>query len=194
MESNIDLKLEIRKVLKSISSCVEFIHVKSHQDEECLYDDPPLPARLNVDADELTRLQYEKLENKHKKTMPHLDTQVISMTSRHSRLTNNIGEEFIRLRRDYFGEKAALKSWKIRPELAQSVDWEALHFNMSSWKFWERGSAIKCLHRLWDTGLRKYKWKQSHTNLCVACEQCVETCDHILKCQCMVVKKAREFF
>lgn len=83
---------------------------------------------------------------------------------------------------------AALRSWKINKGLAQNIDWKALDMNLSSLRHWERGASIKCLHRQWDTSLQKQKWNQSKTNVCAICEHCVESCDHVLKCQSPSIK------
>ena len=69
--------------------------------------------------------------------MPHLDAQVVPMICLGNRVTNNINDESIRVRIDFYGEQAALKSWKIDNRLAHSIDWEALIKNMNSWRHWK---------------------------------------------------------
>lgn len=155
MSSNIDLKMENRLILSKIKRPVMMTHVEAHQDKEIEYEDLPLPAQLNTDMDTLASHQYRHKISEHGKLMPHLPAQRVSLVVHGNRLPNDSTNEFIWLRRDYPGEMAALRSWKISKKNGKHVDWVALETNSKKWKKWEHGSAVKCIHRQWDTSARK---------------------------------------
>jgi len=90
MASNIDLKMEIRAILKKIKRWVKMTNVQAHQDEEIAYEDLPLSARLNTDMDNLTNHQYNHPISDHRKLMPHLPEQKISPVVHGNRLSHNM--------------------------------------------------------------------------------------------------------
>jgi len=117
LNSNLDVLFEIKKVRKNLKAKINFFHVDSHQDEDCPFEDLPLPARLNTIADSLASKEYAYPPPSLKRVMPHLEANVITFRNNHHRLTSNITNELIRLRRDFDGEKAALKRWNIKKSM-----------------------------------------------------------------------------
>jgi len=151
MSSNQDVVLEIRKILANLPVNIKFEHVEAHVDDDIPYDELTVPQKLKTNMDKLTKRQNSMSILEHLKLMPHLPEQIISLKANGYRLTQNIPAEFSRLWHDYLGEIAALEKWKINPKDANLVDWTALEFNFSQWNKRELGSAIKCIHRQWDT-------------------------------------------
>jgi len=169
-------------------------HVEAHQDEEVAYEDLPLPAQLNTDMDTLASHQYRHQIREHDELMPHLPAQKVSLIVHGNRLSHDIAGEFIRVRRDYPGEIAALRSWNISAKNGKLIDWAALESNSKKWKRWEHGSAVKCIHRQWDTSARKKDWGQSKDDRCPICNEERETCDHVLQCEEKIIFEARKIF
>jgi len=194
MSSNIDLKLEIRSILRKIKRPVIMTHVEAHQDEDVEYDDLPLPAQLNSDMNALASQQYRHKVNEHDELMPHLPAQKVSLVVHGNRLSHDIANEFIRVRRDYPGETAALRSWNINKKYGSLIDWTALESNSKKWKKREHGPAVKCIHRQWDTSARKKDWGQSKDDRCPICSNERETCDHVLQCEEKIIFEARKIF
>jgi len=194
MSSNIDLKLEIRSILRKIKRPVIMTHVEAHQDEEVEYDDLPLPAQLNSDMDDLASHQYRHQIREHDELMPHLPAQKVSLVVHGNRLSHDIANEFIRVQRDYPGETAALRSWNIHKKYGSLIDWTALESSSKKWKKWEHGPAVKCIHRQWDTSARKKDWDQSQDDRCPICSTERETCDHVLQCEEKIIFEARKIF
>jgi len=83
--------------------------------------------------------------------------------------------ELVRIRRDYSGEIAALKSWNINKEDAHNIHWVAIDTAVSRWGKYRRGGVLKCIHRWWDTSERKKRWGQADSNNCPLCNLAVET-------------------
>ena len=74
----------------------------------------------------------------------------------------------------------------------QEKYWNALQKTLSSWNKFQYGSAVKSIHRLWDTSARKQSWGQASNGNCPLCNMEPESCDHVL--QCKKTKKARKIF
>ena len=107
-------------------------------------------------------------------------------------MTNNTQLELIRIRRDFPGEVAALKSWGIKNKHKELIHWNALERVMEKKGRYNIGGYVKCLHRLWDTTARKKEWKQTKDGTCPLCKKDIETCDHIYKCEHELMTKSRD--
>jgi len=91
----LDVLFEIKKVCTNLKAKIFFFHVDSHQDEDCPFDDLPLPAQLNTLADSLASKEYEYPPPPWSKVMPHLEASVITFQNNHHRLTSNINNDVI---------------------------------------------------------------------------------------------------
>jgi len=56
MKCNMDVILEIQEEQKKLKSSLRLVHVKAHPDDDMMYEDLPLPAKLNVDMEKLAEL------------------------------------------------------------------------------------------------------------------------------------------
>jgi len=191
MTSNMDVILEIQSQVKDMKTKIVFTHVESHQDEHVPIKELPIRAQLNSKMDKIAEKQYNFSINEHYKKMPHLPAQQISFSSPWHRLTNNMESEFSRSRRDFIGEKEALRGWNIKETLAADVDWTSLEQSIRKWPKYGRGTPIKCLHDLWDTTKRKKDWQQTDSDTCPLCNVKVESTSHVLRCTHLLMVAAR---
>jgi len=192
LKSNLDILFEIQAVCKNMKPKIKLHHVDSHQDDEIPFIDLPLPLQLNCVADTLAEKEYCCPPPSLAAEMPHLQASIITFKNNDFRLTSNIPDELIKLRCDYDGERAALKSWNVNLKQATKIDWKAIDVTMKKWDAVQYGGAVKCVHRLWDTSGRKQDWGQASNGICSLCETCKETCDHVLRCR--ATKKVRKIF
>jgi len=192
LKSNLDVLFEIQAVCKRMKPKIKFHHADSHQDDEIPFIDLPLPLQLNSLADTLTEKEYRCAPPSLTAEMPHLQASIITFKNNDFKLTSNIPDELIKLRRDYDGERAALKSWGVNLKHARKIDWQAIDTTMKKWDAVQYGGAVKCVHRLWDTSGRKQDWGHASNGICALCETCKESCDHVL--QCRSTKKPEKYF
>jgi len=156
-----------------------------------MYEDLPLPAKLNTDMDKLAELQYEQPIKEHYTKMTHLPAQAISFSTPWYRLTNNLEKELVRHRRDTPGEEAALSNWEVDPTESNNVDWIAIEQAMKQWSKYQRGTPVKCIHELWDTTKRKKDWGQIKCGSCPLCGKEEEDSSHVLRCDHPLMRAAR---
>jgi len=192
MDDNIDVILEVQELFWNLPIKVQLTHVHSHQDDNVPFNELSMPAQLNTLMDDLADQQYKNPITEHDILMPHLDAQKISFRTKERRLTKNTQLELIRIRRDFPGEAAALKSWGIQNKHKKLIHWDALGIVMEKKGKYTIGGYVKCLHRLWDTTARKKEWKQAKYGTCPLCQNEIETCDHIYKCEHSLIKKSRD--
>jgi len=50
---------------------------------------------------------------------------------------------------------AELRSWEVHRNDAYDVNWTTIDVTISRWSKYQRGSALKFIHRWWDTAERK---------------------------------------
>jgi len=148
MDDNIDVILEVQELYKNLPIKVQLTHVHSHQDDNVPFNELSMPAQLNTLMDDLADQQYKNPITEHDILMPHLDAQKISFRTKERRLTNNTQLELIRIRRDFPGEAAALKSWGIKDKHKKLIHWDALGIVMTKKGKYTIGGYVKCLHCL----------------------------------------------
>ena len=188
---HLDLILEIQAQLKCSSAKFHLIHVDSHQDKHTAKEYLPLPARLNIIADDTAALQYEQSFDEHLTDPQHLDAQIISFSSPHGRITSHFKEELVRFHRDPPTEQHIAKQWKIPETYLSQVSWKAIQSCMISQPRFS-GAYTKILHNQWDTTSRKRKWGLLTDSTCPLCHSADESSSHIHSCPHPTLSQSRK--
>ena len=189
--NHLDLILEIQAQLKKTSTKFQLIHIDSHQDKHTAIEYLPIPARLNILADEVADLQYQQPIAEHSIDPHHFTAQIISFSSPQGRLTSHFKEELIRFHRDPPTEAYISDKWNIPEKYLSHVSWTAIQSAVRSQPRFS-GAYTKILHNQWDTTQRKRKWKITSDGTCPLCHQTEESSSHIHSCTHLTLNQSRK--
>ena len=190
-DNNHDLVLELKNFYYSPKLPLRLVYVKGHQDRKTAYEYLPLPAKLNIQADHTAEQQYSHSIEEHNHNMPHLPSQIISLSNPHGRIVSHFPEELIRFHRDPPTEAKLCKNWNIPPAKLCHVDWEALRKTFLTQSRFS-GKLTKTIHQQWDTAARKRSWRMTQNDTCPLCLSCTETTDHVLQCTHGTITEVRK--
>jgi hypothetical protein len=183
LASDYNLESGILDLLEKIPITFNFIHVKSHQDDETEVHLLPWEAQMNVKSDHLAS---EYLENHAipSKIIPFIPTSQASLTIQGETITRQFAN---RLR------NAAASSPNIRNRLKLRNQWTKQTFQFINWD--APGKALRTL----EHGTQRFIIKFAHTHLptrqhmrqigeaksdkCPACLHTIETHWHIINCK-----------
>jgi hypothetical protein len=97
-------------------------HIKGHQDRQTPISELPLPAQLNVEADQLAEQYMQYHHDNHRRALMFPDTKIL-LHGPDGTITHNMKRELILLK---CGEKALLHITKTNgwlPNTKDLVDW-----------------------------------------------------------------------
>jgi hypothetical protein len=175
-----DLVEEIVNTIALLPRIPRFSHVKGHQDDDVPYEELPLVAQLNVDAD--------RYANKFMNNEGYVCTRVPRLGSNKAQL--HVGGETINshykgvirraetgpILRAYIQER---NNWN--DTVMDSIEWEA-HGSAIS-KFYDRRvHIIKLCHDLLPTGRIVHRYDKTKPHECIKCKAANEDRDHIIRC------------
>ena len=162
-----------------------------HQDKKTAFEYLPIPAQLNVLADKAADNQYSHPIQEHTIDMPHLPSQIISLSNPHGRIVANMNEELIRYHRDPTTEALISDHWNIPPNHLHLIDWEAIRKTFQAQHRFS-GAFTKIIHNQWDTTSRKRSWGLTTDGNCPLCHKSEETAEHVLQCPHFTLSQVRK--
>ena len=113
-ENNIDLKMELKKILRTTYSKFSLQHVKGHQDKHTPFDELTIPAKLNCLMDKYAEGVYsDKSCGEHSDIVPFYKAQTCSLSLPFGRPTTNIVEQLISFHNGHESESQLARYWNI---------------------------------------------------------------------------------
>lgn len=178
--SDWDILNEIRVSLPELPMTPKILWVKGHQDDNRDYEDLPLLARLNVDADRFAG-EFQDQFGASRPTVPRLE---------HNGAQLQIDGETIT-----YKEKAAIRYAETAKPLRehikarngwedkdmQTIDWDA-HGSAIRRGNTNRVHLVKLVHDLLPTNSNVYRFVDDRTNNCPTCQHDNEDRDHLIRC------------
>jgi hypothetical protein len=175
-----DLVQEIVNTIASFSRAPRFSHVKGHQDDDIPYEELPLVAQLNVDADSYanTFMTAERF-----------------LCTRVPRLGNNTAQLHVGGETINSHYKGVIRRAETEPVLRayiqernnwndtvmDSIAWEAHSAAIS--KFYDRRvHIIKLCHDILPTGRTVHRYDKTQPHACAKCKFDNEDRNHIIRC------------
>jgi hypothetical protein len=179
LELEYDVTEQIYRAQAAYNIKATFYWVKGHQDNNKAFDELPLEAQLNIDADELAG----KFQDEYGKFRPLIDVLPscpAMLAIRGISITSNYRKQLIR---------AYVEPQYIQ-HLQYKFQWSDKTIKAIAWKY--LALAIKRIRRnmlitkvcndLLPTSATLQKMKYQHHDTCILCQQ-RKTRDHILRCQ-----------
>ena len=192
-DDDVDIKTELRTHYKRNQNYVSLHHVKAHQDEKVPFHDLSLASKLNVAMDihaKAALLQSTKI--KHRRFIPHLPLQKVSLKTKFDRITNDIGSNVNRYKIGHESEKWIQKRWNITEDTMKLITWSDLKHVLKNSKFYKKTQYVKIIHKMWATNKRQFEWKQTDSPKCPFCKTEDESRMHIFTCSNVVSKSFRK--
>lgn len=191
-DDDADIKAEVRTLYKKLQNSVSLQHVKAHQDDQIPFKRLSRDSKLNVLMDTHAKLALtSKTTIKHRRLIPHLPHQKISLKSRYDRLTSNISNNINRYKIGHEAEQWLASRWKLTDQQMTNIAWNDLKHVLTNAKSTKQQQYTKIIHKMWSINARQYKWKQVTSPACPFCHETDETRTHLFQCPHPVSKTNR---
>ena len=157
-------------------------HVKSHQDKKTRYEDLPLPAQLNVDADALAEEYEVDHPNTNCSSVLLLPTSGVQLHLSGETVTYNIKAR-LKTARTYNAlrdKQCSRFGWSL--ETHESIHHEAARRAVNNKKKHET-TLLKLQHGILPLGARlHHKYDPKYQHACPSCNAADETYLHMIRC------------
>ena len=187
--SNWDIIQAIVYTLQTFPKCPEIKHVMGHQDNHTTYDQLPLEAQLNVDAD-AAATKFQDSYGSRRWQVPRIcgnraQLYLSNKTVTHHYVKNLRHAYSHPLLRAYIGKR---NQWS--DEVLSTIDWPSLGAACNK-HHEQRHFVVKLNHDILPTRQITSRYDQSSPTACPFCLSLPETRDHMVRCQHAVCQKWR---
>lgn len=177
-----DVIHEIVESMKILKANPTTHHVKGHQDDDKSYDELPLPAQLNIDADALAEKYQSQYHTHDCSWVPMLrGTKAQLNFDSKGTVTNKYNHEV----QDAATAPALQKRIKAKNGWSQqqydSVDWTA-HGRAINRYSDRQTTIVKMINDILPTGARVHKYDPKYSHRCPACHSPDEDDQHVMRC------------
>ena len=193
LENNIDMKLELKQVLRKSKNKYHLQHVKAHQDRHMEVEDLPFDAKLNKLVDEYAGGVYEDITcGEHDDFVPFYNAQICSLKLPFGRPVSNVCAQLVAFTNGHLSEAQLAKFWNIEEKWLCNIEWEAFRVAVRRARNATKSRLCKLAHKQLPTLKMMQRNGMSLTNLCPLCKKKVEDWDHVFQCKSVVARAARE--
>jgi hypothetical protein len=183
MSSEWDVIAEIRTATAELGpqSTPRLTHILGHQDELQQYQDLPLPAQLNCDADALAGAFLAWLPFLDCSTVPILPTSGCQLALEEGTVTFNVKQQLKLARstpplRDYMCEK---NGWCR--DTFEDIDWTS-HSRALRRHDKHRETMVKHMHNILPVGKQVHRYDPKYPECCPSCPEPLEDHTHFWCC------------
>ena len=183
LADDIDIVLQIRKLLSKIDCYIRLEYVKSHQDRILAFQDAPFPQQLNILMDEAVRLfideNYEHVPRIEQ--YPFLDATTIVLGSNSDPLISGIEEALILNFSEAEWKAYSQSKFGIKNSDLVELDGACIGKAMNSYKM-GASQITKIIHGQQHTMEKSMQWKTATTDVCPLCLEVKEENFHVWRC------------
>jgi NAD-dependent dihydropyrimidine dehydrogenase PreA subunit len=179
LRSEYDVTEQIYRTQAAHNIKATFYWVKGHQDNNKTYEELPLEAQLNIDADQLAG-EFQDEYGTFRPLVHVLPSCPAMLAIRGISITSNYRKQLIRayVEPQYIQHLQYKFQWS--DETIETISWKCLALAIQ--RIRRNVLITKVCNDLLPTSVTLQKMKYQHHNTCILCQQC-ETRDHILRCQ-----------
>jgi hypothetical protein len=192
--SDWDITNEIQLRLRTFAPNIHVEHVTGHQDRDIPYEELPLMAQLNVEADELAS-QYMLDHPRTTSRVPRLTHNLCQLELPHGSINGRYKNTLrtAALRGDLWDHLMARNSWT--ETIISSIDWTAFERASTQGSLSpHRVALVKHFHGISPTGKIAHRNDPSQPSSCPCCDCLIETEDHVILCPAPIRRKWRSNF
>jgi len=191
LENNIDIKLELKQILRMSPIQFKLNHVKAHQDDVKPYDELTIEEKMNCDIDAYAGQVYAASKESHEDVVPFLQAQKCSLRLPFTRPTSNICEQLVSFANGHKSEDQLATYWNIDKNWLCNMEWKGFRTALRRYKGEHNGATSKLVHKQWATMAMMKRNGFGSTDICPMCENERETWDHVFRCKCALTKMNR---
>jgi len=193
LENNIDVKLELKRVLRTSKHKYHLQHVKAHQDRHMEVEDLPFEAKLNKLVDEYAGGVYEDMtRGGHYDMVPFYNAPVCSLKLPFGRPVSNVCEQLIAFANGHLSEAQLARFWNIEEKWLCNIEWEAFKVAVRRARNATKSRLCKVVHKQIPTMKMLKRNGMSLTSLCPLCKEQDEDWNHVFQCKSVIARAARE--
>jgi hypothetical protein len=181
MEAEWDILQAMISTIQKFDQPPQFQHVTGHQDRKTAYNNLPLPAQLNVDADALAG-SFEYETSKDPTRIPRIEGNTAQLHFHGGTVSSNY--------------RRALRKVCSRPSLKAHIlkrnGWTERQYNYIDWDvhglnirkhYYRKHFFIKYIHDWLPLGKLLSKYKPENLSKCPSCTEPIEDRTHFLRCK-----------
>ena len=192
LENNMDLKLEIKKILRKSLLKFCLIHVLAHQNEKRPYEDLPLQAQLNCQVDAYAGGVYEDVKcGEVKEHVEFYRAQICSLKLPFIRPTTNIMGQLIAFANGHASEAQLARYWGVKNEWMCNIEWRGFKTALRRMRNDKKGNMCKLVHKQLPTMSILTRNGMGMTTKCPLCLTEDEDWSHVFKCKSNVARVER---
>ena len=181
LSSDWDVSNAITIALKEFKVDIQLEWVEGHQDKKKEYDDLPLIAQLNIDADHIAG-EYQERHDRARKLVPMIAGNTAQLNLKDGTVTAGFKKRI----------RYASNSKDLITHIKRKTGWDDSTFDSVDWKAHERAIGrhkknrdhiTKLIYEDLPTNKRVSRYKsEAQDPRCVKCRHPVEDRDYILRC------------
>jgi len=154
-------------------------HIKGHQDKKKPYEDLPLLAQLNIDADALADLYmpFHLDQHRHVNLLPHAGCQLHLPSGT---VTHHLKHELTVAKRGPPLMSLLTKRYSWDESITQNIDWKTHGLVLRSSP--HPTTMIKFIHDMSPVGYRVNRYNNKYSPACLSCGHPSETMHHLHHC------------
>jgi len=135
-DDDADIKTELRSHYKKYKKIISVNHVKAHQDEKIEFKNLSIASKINVQMDTHAKLALIKpTKLKHRRMIPHLPLQKISIKSKYDRITHDLYSNVNRYKIGHECENWLAKRWNFSTSDMEKVEWPDMKYVLKKARF-----------------------------------------------------------
>eukprot|EP00957_Ditylum_brightwellii_P036949 2796870-Ditylum_brightwellii.AAC.1 len=182
-----DITTWLAEYLQMFGSNLKIEHYKSHQDDDCNFEQFDLPAQLNVQAEELATMYRVKI-SQPQAFIPQLSINDVQLVHGSGTITDHYFKKI----QDIATEKA------LSQHLVETNSWTSEVVLWIDWPTFQRchksldqkdNQIVKLSHNFLPTSLLLHKYDKLVSNKCTFFKASPETRDHLVQCKSAVVNR-----
>jgi len=198
MDSEWDVLAEIWTTMAQLENKT-IAWVKGHQDNDKPYEDLPLRAQLNCDADSIANAFIEGYPDHPYSHVPLLPTSGVQLNLPVGTVTHKLKREIRLARTEPSLRKHLINKFGWTEEAFEDIDWESFRRAMKNLDK-HRTTLTKHVNNITPVGRRVNRYDPKYSANCSSCGEADESPEHLMLCpnrdqwrkDCM--KALRDFF
>ena len=192
LQDDIDIVLQIRKMLRSIQCKISIRYVRSHRDRVMRFEDASFHSQLNILMDEAVRKYIDaNVENTPRRLdYSSFDFACVSIKMGNSAVVHDIENKMITNFHHPKWKTAASKQLDFNPTVEAETRSDIFAKLMKRERF-HCGQIVKLMHNQHHTMSKSKQWRLSRTDRCPLCMLAVDEAGHFWTCPNAILAQSR---
>jgi len=188
VKRDIDIKLEMTKMMKNTPITFKFSRVKGHldDDESFVYEDASQEVQRNIDMDKQAAAYLEHTISQPPPSLlsSMLFEQKAALYLQNTHITGDIRNQIALHAQGHRVEETIQKSLRISQSQMETIEWEGIDVAFRKLPAVDKISRMKIMHKSLPVRALLNTRNGPNSAQCPRCDRRVETYTHIFQCTC----------